>query len=116
MVKLYELMVVLPGNIGQDQVKTFISAIEKLAAAKGGKVDSHEMLGKRTLAYEIKKQREGYYVLFVISLDASVAQAFEREVRLMDDVLRHLFILYEEKIATPSMPESGTVEDGKSEE
>ena len=114
MVKQYELMVLLPSNFGQDQVKAFVTQIEKLVAARKGKIDSQEMLGKRNLAYEVKKQREAYYVLFVISLEASVAQAFERDVRLMEDVLRHLFILYEEKdVAFAAPMESGTVEEGK---
>ncbi len=114
MVKQYELMTLLPANFTPEQVKTFISHIEKLVSAKKGSVDSSETLGKRALAYEIKKQREAYYVLFTISLDASVAQAFERDVILTEDVLRHLFILYEPKTASPEIPaESGTVEEIK---
>lgn len=117
MVKQYELMILLPANFTQDQVKAFISQVEKLVVAKKGTIDSTETLGKRTLAYEIKKQREAYYVLFIISLEPSVAAAFERDIRLTDDVLRHLFITYEEKEAMPEVAVSATLqEEEKSEE
>ncbi len=114
MVKQYELMTLLPANFTPEQVKTFITHIEKLVLAKKGVVDSSETLGKRTLAYEIKKQREAYYVLFTISMDTAVAQAFERDIILTEDVLRHLFIIYEPKAASAAeSSESATVEEIK---
>ncbi len=114
MIKQYELMILLPANFSSDAVKTFISHVEKLVLAKKGTIDSSETLGKRALAYEIKKQREAYYVLFVISLDTSVAQAFERDIILTEDVLRHLMIIYEPKAALPTeSAESVTVEETK---
>lgn len=114
MVKQYELMTLLPANFTPEQVKSFISHIEKLVGTRKGVVDSSETLGKRTLAYEIKKQREAYYVLFLISMDTSVAQTFERDVILTDDVLRHLLIIYEPKeVTTGETTESATVEDIK---
>ncbi len=97
MVRHYELMVVLSGQSSQEDVKSFVSAVEKLVLAKKGVLENVEMLGRRTLAFEVKKQREGYYVLFRIALDGSIAQGFERDVRLMEAVLRYLFILYDEK-------------------
>lgn len=116
MVKQYEVMVLLPANSTPEQVKSFISQIEKLVSSKQGSVVSHEMLGKRNLAYEIKKQREAYYVLFVISVDTSAIQAIERSIRLMDGVMRHLVILYEEKTyPDQDQTSSATVEEGTSE-
>lgn len=118
MVKQYEMMVLLPAESTQDQVKAFIQTIEKLVVAKKGSVDSSELLGRRQLAYEIKKQREAYYVLFHISLDTAVTQVFERDVKLQDNVLRSLLIIYDEKKnASVSEQVSDTVvEEVKSEE
>lgn len=118
MVKQYELMVLLPAESTQDQVKAFIQTIEKLVVAKKGSVNSSELLGKRQLAYQIKKQREAYYVLFRITLDTEFTQAFEREVKLLDIVLRSLLIIFDEKkSAQASEHVSDTViEEVKSEE
>lgn len=97
MVRKYELMVLLSGQSTQEDVKSFVTHIEKLVAAKKGAVESTEMLGRRTLAFAVKKQKEGYYVLFRITIDGAVAQDFDRDIRLTESVLRHLFIVYDEK-------------------
>ncbi len=95
MVKQYELMVLVPSNFSPEQLKATITQISKHVETRGGKVLNSESLGKRQLAYLIKKQNEAFYVLFDLELDTLVAQAFERDIRLMDDVLRELFIIKE---------------------
>lgn len=99
MVKLYELMMLISGDSTPDQVKTAISAVEKLVKAKNGKVESHESLGKKPMAYMIKKQTDAIYLLFTISLDTSAAQGLERDIRLMDTVIRSLFLIKDVKKA-----------------
>lgn len=97
MVKQYELMVLLPSNFTPEQMKSFVASVTKNIEGKKGKVLSFESLGKRQLAYLIKKQSEAFYGLFFLEMDGSVVQAFERDIRLMDDVLRSLLIIKEEK-------------------
>ncbi len=110
MVKQYELMVLLPSEYTADQMKTFVGQITKLVEGKKGKIVSHESLGKRQLAYLISKQSEAFYVLFIIEMDTAVAQAFERDVRLMDDVMRELFVIHEE-IADAQTVKTDTIEE-----
>ncbi|HSW90156.1 MAG TPA: 30S ribosomal protein S6 [Patescibacteria group bacterium] len=106
MVKQYELMMLISGGSTPEQVKTAVAAVEKLAKAKDGKVDSHESLGKKPMAYMIKKQTDAIYLLFTVSLDTLTAQSFERDIRLMDNVLRSLFLIKDiKKVA----PKSGTI-------
>src|SRR5258706_10780237 len=95
MTKLYELMVLIPGSSTADDVKATTGAITKLVAAKKGKVEKEESLGKKFLAYKIKKQTEAFYLYFEVSLDTSEAQAFERDVRLMENIIRSLFVIKE---------------------
>lgn len=110
MVKLYELMVLLPSSFNQDQIKASIQAIEKLATAKKGKVESSESLGKRQLAYQINKQTDAYYVVCTISLDTAVAQSFERDIRLLDNVLRSLFLVKTEKKVKRVVKKAATID------
>lgn len=95
MTKLYELTVLLPGSSTAEDVKAASAAITKLVTSKKGKVEKEESWGKKFLAYAIKKQTEAFYLYFEVSLEASEAQAFERDVRLMDNVLRSLVVISE---------------------
>ncbi len=113
MVKQYELMVLLPAGFSAEQMKTFVDSISKLIAKNEGKVLSNESLGKRSLAYQIKKQTEAFFVLFTLELDTAVVQAFEREVRLMEDVLRCLLLIIEPKKANSKKKRSVTIEEEK---
>lgn len=111
MVKQYELMVLLPSNFTQEQMKTFVTQLTKSVETKKGKILSNESLGKRQLAYMIKKQTEAFYMLFTLEMDTSVAQSFERDLLLMDDVLRELFIIKPEEVAIVPAPKADTMED-----
>lgn len=93
--KLYELTVLLPAESTADEVKAASAAIGKLVTSRKGKVEKEESWGKRSLAYSIKKNREAFYLFFEVALPALEAQGFERDVRLMDNVIRSLFVIKE---------------------
>ncbi len=59
----------------------------KTLGAEVGKVDNW---GKRRLAYDIKKQREGTYVVFEVSAEPATVKEFERQLRLNENILRFL--------------------------
>lgn len=96
MTKLYELTVLLSGSSTADEVKAASNAIGKMVSARKGKVEKEESWGKKFLAYSIKKQKEAFYLFFEISLPAQEAQGLERDVRLMDTVIRSLFVIKED--------------------
>ncbi len=91
MTNTYELMVVYSPDIEADQKKAF-SSLEKLVEARGGSVVSHELLGKRLFMYPIKKQVEGLYATWVVELPTSGPAALENDLRVNEQVLRHLLI------------------------
>ncbi len=94
--KLYELTVLLSGESTADEVKAASNAIGKLVATRKGKVEKEESWGKKFLAYAIRKQKEAFYLFFEVNLPASEAQGLERDVRLMDTVIRSLFVIKED--------------------
>lgn len=94
--KLYELTVLLPGTSTVEDVKAASTAVGKLVASHKGKVEKEESWGKKFLSYAIKKQKEAFYLFFEVSVPTSEAQALERDVRLMDTVIRSLFVIKED--------------------
>ncbi len=94
--KLYELTVLLSGSSTADDVKATEMALGKLVASHKGKIEKEESWGKKFLAYTIKKQKDAFYLFWEVSLPTSQAQAFERDVRLMDHVIRSLFVIKED--------------------
>lgn len=69
-----------------EQVKTWVEADEL------GTVNKTDRWGRRKLAYEIDRQREGYYVLFHASMDAKNLDELERNMRLSPSILRYLVV------------------------
>jgi small subunit ribosomal protein S6 len=56
----------------------------------GGSVDKVDIWGRRRMAYQIRKQREGQYVLLNVTLDPKSASELERNIRYLEPVLRHM--------------------------
>jgi len=87
----YELMFILQPDLEQDAVN---AQVEKFAGIiqNGGEIVKQEVLGKRRLAYEIQKQREGIYVLYVFHATPDVVKELDRVLRITDEVIRHLIV------------------------
>ncbi len=93
----YEIAVVLrtdPNdeviNEGINQVKSWIEENEQ------GTVTKIDRWGRRKLAYEINRQREGYYVFFYASIEAAHLHELERNLNLATDILRYLVVRVDE--------------------
>lgn len=91
----YDATFVIDGKLGVDErnalIEKFQSSLEKL----GGKIDRIVRWGKRTLAYEIKKCNLGYYVIFYYSAEPSIIEKFERELRINENILRYMTIIFD---------------------
>ena len=61
-----------------------------------GKVNSVEELGKRKLAYEIKKQKEGFYIVFKFEANPTLISELERNYRIADEVIKFIVVKEEE--------------------
>ncbi len=88
----YELGLVLSANVDEEtKVATFEKA-QELITRFGGTVEKVDDWGKRKLAYEIKKQTEGYYSFTTFTAEPAVPVEIEQRIRIMDNVLRYLII------------------------
>jgi small subunit ribosomal protein S6 len=67
-------------------------------ATSGGKVEKVEKMGRRRLAYRVKRQREGYYVLFLLEGGGETVKEFERRLKVTDTVIKFLTVRIDEQL------------------
>jgi len=88
----YEITYILRPGLEDPQVTELSSHFSEVVKSSGGDGIAIEPMGKRRLAYEIKKQREGHYICMKFDGPSDCAKETIRQLRLHDDVLRALLI------------------------
>ena len=91
----YELAVVVSAKIEDDERAQVIEKVKALVERFGGKISDVDEWGKKRLAYEIQKMKEGYYYFIHFESDATVPAEMEARLRIMDNVLRYLCVRQE---------------------
>ena len=86
----YEILVIVDPKPTDEEVATLLTQVGDQAKSLGIEVDKVDNWGKRRLAYDIRKQREGTYAVFEVSAEPSMVKEFERQLRLNENVLRFL--------------------------
>ncbi|MEK7665263.1 MAG: 30S ribosomal protein S6 [Patescibacteria group bacterium] len=90
--KQYELLYIVSSKYTDAEVEGIMDKVSAMIAKHGATILRNEMIGKIRLAYPIKAQRNGSYVLVHFDMEALEANELDRELRLADEVLRHLFV------------------------
>ena len=88
----YELMVILPPDLADQQLKTRLNDIRTAIKEEGGKIIQEDIAGIRDMAYRIGKFERGYYVVFHFEHDPAKVPTVEKTVRIETGVIRHLLI------------------------
>ena len=91
----YELAVVVSAKIEDDARADVIEKVKALITRFGGNVTDIDEWGKKRLAYEIQKMKEGYYYFIHFESEADVPGEIEQRIRIMDNVLRYLCVRQE---------------------
>ena len=92
MLKNYEMMVILKPLLPDDVRKKVHKSIVELVKELGGDVMDVDAWGKRYLAYNIKGHNEGYYIVYIFSLESSNLKEMKRKLNLNSEILRFLII------------------------
>ena len=92
----YELALVVNAKIEDDARTATVEKSKEYIARFGGTVTEVEDWGKKRLAYEVQKMREGFYYFIQFDADADVPAQVEQRVRIMDNVLRFLCVRKDE--------------------
>ena len=98
----YENVFIARQDVSAVQVGGLIENFEKIITNAGGSIAKRENWGLRTMAYKIKKNRKGHYVLLNIDAPAPALHEMERQMRINEDILRYITIRVDEHEVAPS--------------
>ena len=98
----YECVFIARQDISTQQVEGLSDEFAQIIETGGGKVTKRESWGLRNLAFKIKKNRKGHYMLFNIDSPSDAVLEMERNMRLNEDVLRYMTVRVEELEEGPS--------------
>ena len=101
--RLYESVFIARQDISSAQVETMADEFAGIITDTGGKIHKREYWGLRSLAYRIKKNRKGHYIMFSLETDSDTLKEYERIMGLNEDVLRFLNIRIKEIEEGPSI-------------
>ena len=91
----YELAVVVSAKIEDEERAATIEKVKAYVERFGGNVTNVDEWGKKRLAYEIQKMREGYYYFISFEAEATAPAEIEGRLRIMDNVIRFLVVKQE---------------------
>jgi len=87
----YEVMFIIRSDVEQELLDATVEKFQNIVN-NGGELEKSEVLGKRRLAYEIDKHRDGIYVLFNFNAPAEVVAELDRVMKISDEIIRHLIV------------------------
>ena len=87
----YESVVIINPNVEENKLKELIERFQTLINTDG-KVEQVNELGKKKLAYEIKKNKEGYYVVYDFEANPNLIAELERNYRITDEVIKFIVV------------------------
>ena len=99
---LYETVLIARNDVTQQQVEAVADQVATVLEADGGSVQKREYWGLRSLAYRIKKNRKGHYMLLGLNAPPASVKEIERQLGLNEDVLRFMTIRVDEIDENPS--------------
>jgi len=88
----YELVFILNANLTEDDFTRVLGKVNDQITKLGGTVTETNQWGKRRLAYPIKKQAEGNYVLEKVQIKQTALKELDASLKMSEDVLRYLFV------------------------
>ena len=90
-------MYILSSAVSDNDAPPIADEVNKFITDQNGEILTHEMLGKKKLAYPIKKTRNGFYVLETFNLEGSKLQGLDNKLRSMEPIIRYLVANVEEQ-------------------
>lgn len=111
----YEMLVIIDPRPTDEEVAALLNRLVENLKNLGGQVGKAESWGKRRLAYDLRKQREGTYAVIECSAEPATIKEFERQLRLNEQVLRFMTTRVPPKKrvrGTPKPQPAAVVEEG----
>jgi len=93
----YEALIIISSRITEEELPFVVDKIFGIIKKNGGTITKNENLGKKKLAFSIKQSRYGFYVLIEFNLTPEKYHAIEKDLGLMEEVIRHQILKIREK-------------------
>ena len=97
MSRLYEVMFIVRPDVEDEEADKLIESLGNTVKTGGGVVKSAEKLGRRKLAYQVRKFNDGNYILFTIEADGAVVLELERRLRVTEQVIKFITVRMDEE-------------------
>ncbi len=91
----YEVVFIIR-PLEEEATNAVIEKFSKLIAANGGTIDKEDRWGRRRLAYDIKKESEGFYVIFYVTCEPDCVNECDRVLKITDEILKHMIVRTDE--------------------
>jgi len=95
--RTYELMFIVRPDMTDEDLEKLISTLQSVVPASGGTVKSVEKMGKRRLAYTVRRFNDGIYVLMIVEGGGPVIHELERRLRVSEPVIKFLTVRVDEE-------------------
>lgn len=92
----YEILYIIRPNIEEEAKKALVERFDSILKDNGAEIIESKEWGKRRLAYEIKKYRDGIYHVVKVQAEPKAVQEFDRLARINDDIIRHMIVKEED--------------------
>jgi len=96
-VNIYENIIIMNAAISDEEAEAAVTKIKDLVTGQGGEVLKVDVWGRRKLAYEIKKQKKGLYVLLIFKAPSATVKKLEDFYKVSDTVLKYMVVKLEKK-------------------
>ena len=96
--RTYEIVFVIRPELPEEEVDKLITQMEGVVAGAGGRVEKVEKMGRRRLAYRVRRHREGFYILFAVEGSGDTVKEFERRLKVTDTVIKFLTVRTDEEL------------------
>jgi small subunit ribosomal protein S6 len=95
--RTYELMFIVRPDMVEEEQDKLISTLESVVTSSGGSVKNVERMGKRRLAYTVRKFHEGIYILLIVEGAGTLIHELERRLRVSEPVIKFLTVRVDEE-------------------
>jgi small subunit ribosomal protein S6 len=95
--RTYELMFIVRPDMTEEDLDKLISTLQSVVPTSGGAIKSVDKMGKRRLAYTVRKFHDGIYVLMVVEGGGAVVHELERRLRVTEPVIKFLTVRIDEE-------------------
>jgi small subunit ribosomal protein S6 len=109
----YETLLILDPRLNEEEVAALLTKVQDTLKTLGGEIGKAESWGKRRLAYDMRKQREGTYAVLESKAEPATIKEFERQLKLNEQVLRYFTtrVPAPKRVRTAPKPSAPAVEE-----